>query len=58
MVVSIAFGIPGVFLPRILGFLVEQVGSALVGVFLLATVAETYNRLLTADGTDAEPDAG
>ncbi|MEF8843596.1 MAG: hypothetical protein V5A62_18555 [Haloarculaceae archaeon] len=59
VVVSIAFAIPGVFLPRTLGFLLEQVGSALLGVFFLATVAETYNRLVaTGDVAEAGPDVG
>jgi hypothetical protein len=58
VVVSIAFGLPGVFLPRTLGFLVEQVGSALLGVFVLATIAETYNRLVAMeDVAEPEPNA-
>lgn len=57
VVVSVAFAIPGVFLPRPLGFLIEQVGSALLGVLFLATVAETYNRLVALeDVAEAEPD--
>jgi hypothetical protein len=49
LVISIAFGIPGVFLPGALALLVEQVGSALVFVFVLAATAEAYNRLTAAD---------
>jgi len=52
LVVSVVFAIPGVVLPSVLGFLIEQVGSALVGVFVLATIAETYDRLVAA--ADAE----
>ena len=49
LVISIAFGIPGVFFPAILALLVEQVGSALVFVFVLAATAEAYNQLTAAD---------
>ncbi|PSQ08636.1 hypothetical protein BRC93_14835 [Halobacteriales archaeon QS_5_70_15] len=52
LVVSVVFAIPGVVLPSVLGFPIEQVGSALVGVFVLATIAETYDRLVAA--ADAE----
>ncbi|MFB6296069.1 MAG: hypothetical protein ABEH66_04415 [Halobacteriales archaeon] len=59
LIVSIAFAIPGVFLPEVAGFLIEQVGAALVGVFVLATVAETYNRLVAAAEEEApDPTAG
>lgn len=59
VVVSIVFAIPGVFLPSVLGFLIEQVGAAIVGVFILATVAETYNRLGVRSGeAGTEPTAG
>ena len=55
VIVSIAFGIPGAVMPRSLGFLVGQVGDALLGVFFLATMAETYNRLIaTADEVGAD----
>jgi hypothetical protein len=52
LVVSTAFSIPGVVLPDVAGFLIQQVGSALVGVFVLAAVAETYNQLVAAAGED------
>lgn len=57
LIVSIAFAIPGAVLPASLGFLVKQVGAALVGVFFLATVAETYTQLGAADGSEGEPAA-
>lgn len=57
LVVGIAFAIPGAVLPGVPGFLIEQVGSALVGVFILATIAETYNRLVATADDGAEPDA-
>ncbi|UPV75214.1 hypothetical protein M0R89_03875 [Halorussus limi] len=49
MLVSIGFGIPGIVLPDILGFLIAQFGSAFLGVFFLATVAQTYNHLLSME---------
>lgn len=55
LVVSIVFSIPSAVLPDVVGFLIEQVGSALVGVFILAAVAETYNQLVATtneDGTE------
>ncbi|MFB6252637.1 MAG: hypothetical protein ABEI27_13315 [Halobellus sp.] len=48
LAVSIAFAIPGSVLPGAVGFLFEEVGSALVSVFVLAVVAETYNQLSAA----------
>lgn len=48
IVVSIGFAIPAFILPSLVGFLIEEAGSALVAVFLMATIAETYNQL-TAD---------
>lgn len=56
MLVSIAFGLPGVFLPDILGFLVAQLGSAFLGVFFLAAVARTYEQLVAMEAESrAEP---
>jgi hypothetical protein len=55
LVVSVAFAIPAAVLPGIVGFLLEQVGSALIGVFTLAAVAETYTRLRAASAS-GEPD--
>ncbi|WP_137283746.1 hypothetical protein [Halorussus salinisoli] len=49
LLVSIGFGIPVVFLPDILGFLIAQLGSAFLGVFFLATVAQTYNQLIAME---------
>lgn len=49
-VVSIAFGIPAALLPGLLGFLVETVGSALVTVFFLTSLAEAYNQLTATAG--------
>jgi len=51
VLVNVAFAIPGVVLPDVLGFLIRQVGSALVGVFFLAAVAETYTQLVAGTGT-------
>ena len=62
LVVNVAFGLPGAFLPGLVAFVVAQVGSALVVVFTLATTARTYDQLLAleaeaaAEGTaEAEP---
>ena len=49
LLVGIVFAIAGVILPGVVGFLVEEAGSALVGVFILAAVAETYNQLVAAN---------
>ncbi|MDY6818464.1 MAG: hypothetical protein SVG88_07365 [Halobacteriales archaeon] len=43
--VSIVLGLPGLFLPDIVGFLLAQLGSAVVSVFTFATVAAAYNAL-------------
>lgn len=56
VLVSIAFGLPGILLPASVGFLIEQVGNALLGVFVIAAVAETYNRLIGSEDAD-EADA-
>lgn len=53
IVISIAFAIPGAFLPGVLSLLVEQVGSALIFVFVLAATAETYNQLAAGE-TESE----
>lgn len=49
MVVSIGFSVPGLFLPDIIGFLIAQIGSAFLGVFFIATIAQTYNRLVAME---------
>jgi len=51
-VVSLVFAIPGVFLPGAIALLVEQVGSALVFVLVLAATAEAYNQLTATDDED------
>jgi hypothetical protein len=56
LLVPIAFAIPSVFLPAVLGFLIEGIGGALLTVFLLAAVAETYNRLVAIEA-EQEPAA-
>lgn len=61
VVVSALFGIPAPLVPDVLGFLIAQIGSALLSVFSLATIAETYNRLLAmeadrTEGPDGSPD--
>ncbi len=48
-VVSLVFGIPAFFLPDVLGFLLNEVGSALLTVFFLATAAEAYIQLVAGD---------
>lgn len=56
VVVNLVFAVPGVVLPDVLGFLIRQIGSALVGVFFLATVAETYTQLVgEADTVSTDP---
>lgn len=45
LLISIVFGLPGVFLPDIVGFLLAQFGSAIVSVFVLATVAAAFTAL-------------
>lgn len=55
-VVNVAFGLPGLLLPRSVAFLVGQIGSALVTTFILATTARTYVHLLELeDATAAAP---
>lgn len=49
-VVSAVFGLPAPVLPRSIAFVVAQVGSALVSVFVTATVARTYVQLLALEG--------
>lgn len=52
-VVSLAFEIPAVFLPDILGYLLSQAGSALLSVFFLAAIAETYTQLVATEGAES-----
>lgn len=52
LVVSVVFGIPALFLPDVLGFLLSEVGSALLTVFFLATGAEAYTQLVAGDGEE------
>jgi hypothetical protein len=54
VLVSIVFAIPDVFLPAVPAFLLEQVGAALIGVFFVATITETYNRLVAGEATDED----
>ncbi|WP_132060951.1 hypothetical protein [Halorussus amylolyticus] len=49
IVVSIGFGIPGIFLPDFLGFLIAELGSAFIGVFFLAATAQAYNQLVAME---------
>jgi len=53
IVVSVVFGIPALFLPDVLGFLLSEVGSALLTVFFLATAAEAYTQLVATDGAES-----
>lgn len=53
-VVNLLFGLPGVLLPHVLAFALGQLGSALTTVFTLATVARTYDQLVTL-GTGGDP---
>lgn len=48
-VVNLLFGLPGVLLPNVLAFTLGQLGSALTTVFTLATVARTYDQLVTLE---------
>lgn len=50
--INFAFGIPSAFLPRSIGFLVAQVGSAFVSVFTLATATRTYVQLTAAESPE------
>jgi len=63
IVIGIVFGIPRAFLPRSIGFLVAQIGSAFSGVFVLATIARTYEQLVAEEeaaesGPASQPDEG
>lgn len=45
LAINLVFGLPGLVLPDVLGFVLAQVGSAASGVFWTATVARTYVQL-------------
>lgn len=53
IVINLVFGIPGIVLPGIIGFLIAQIGSAFIGVFTSATVAQTYNQLTAMEATES-----
>lgn len=48
-VANAVFGLPGMFLPHVVGFVVAQAGFALVSVFVAATVARTYAQLVALE---------
>jgi len=56
LLVSAALSIPAFFLPDLLGFLIEEVGSALLGVFFLAAIAAAYNQLVAMDDQEPGPE--